>query len=700
MYKYPPPRYQAASLAAEAPGASDALAIDPAKGTEDKERNGTDIIRGFIFEEPPVKQSTLGELLPGKLKSTPRPPPSSLQELERLAASCSPYENVQACMKEQMIKALATRSDSIFVHSQDGKTYQEPFAVRGVPIERIEESSPYWQPSWSSLEELLLKEEVAQQKKAEYRAQAEALGVPKTDKKHKLRKEEKTASDDCSKYAKIREIFGNGNGKYHPNQLVAKKYMPPKGLCEKELLYKLALKISNLQELFQKKKLSMDPYDFYRWTICKNLKTDLHNALNNSHNGLTGLIRTMGDDGKHADPVFRTIVLYWASLTGNENKFGKNKKASTPRARSETRTRLGPCSAREPRSKLYEKQHPPSAYRGLGGRDLASLSSHNKMMQRRKRRNLAKEEAARPKVFEGVNAHRAEMGVALTNADQQKAANVSPGRFEVLRDISSRECNTQDVIGQFKQKLELSATFPPEAAHLTNPSTTGHHFFSIRLTTSNPTDCTELSPLPAMFMQRTVIAAARRAAIKPTVARTFTTSFVRREAAKGPSTPADQAAALSGESSKSIGSYKTFTQVKTEDDLFGPGAKAGTVPTDLEQSTGLERLEILGKMEGVDIFDMRPLDASRLGTMEDPIKVRSAGDEQYLGCTGYPADSHVVTWLGISKERPIERCPECGSVYKMDYVGPEDDHHGHHHGPEYPEPQTFADYIKPEYRYR
>ncbi len=89
-------------------------------------------------------------------------------------------------------------------------------------------------------------------------------------------------------------------------------------------------------------------------------------------------------------------------------------------------------------------------------------------------------------------------------------------------------------------------------------------------------------------------------------------------------------------------------EVKTEDDLLGPGAKAGSVPTDLEQSTGLERLEILGKMEGVDIFDMRPLDASRKGTMENPISVRSAGEEQYLGCTGYPADSHVVTWLGVS----------------------------------------------------
>ena len=57
-----------------------------------------------------------------------------------------------------------------------------------------------------------------------------------------------------------------------------------------------------------------------------------------------------------------------------------------------------------------------------------------------------------------------------------------------------------------------------------------------------------------------------------------------------------------------------LVEIKTEEDLIPPGAKPGTVPTDLEQSTGLERLEILGKMQGVDIFDMRPLDASRTGT--------------------------------------------------------------------------------------
>ena len=51
------------------------------------------------------------------------------------------------------------------------------------------------------------------------------------------------------------------------------------------------------------------------------------------------------------------------------------------------------------------------------------------------------------------------------------------------------------------------------------------------------------------------------------------------------------------------------------------GAQPGTIPTDLEQATGLERLEILGKMQGVDIFDMSPLDASRKGTY-NPVEWR------------------------------------------------------------------------------
>ncbi len=54
-------------------------------------------------------------------------------------------------------------------------------------------------------------------------------------------------------------------------------------------------------------------------------------------------------------------------------------------------------------------------------------------------------------------------------------------------------------------------------------------------------------------------------------------------------------------------------EIKSEQDLLPPGAEAGTIPTDLEQATGLERLEILGKMQGIDIFDMSPLPSDRVG---------------------------------------------------------------------------------------
>lgn len=62
-----------------------------------------------------------------------------------------------------------------------------------------------------------------------------------------------------------------------------------------------------------------------------------------------------------------------------------------------------------------------------------------------------------------------------------------------------------------------------------------------------------------------------------------------------------------------IGFLSRTTEIKTEDDLIPPGAKPGTIPTDYLQATGLERLELIGKMQGIDIFDMRPLDASRKG---------------------------------------------------------------------------------------
>ncbi|PGH07370.1 hypothetical protein AJ80_08011 [Polytolypa hystricis UAMH7299] len=189
-----------------------------------------------------------------------------------------------------------------------------------------------------------------------------------------------------------------------------------------------------------------------------------------------------------------------------------------------------------------------------------------------------------------------------------------------------------------------------------------------------------------MFARRTVFAVARRVPARALAKRTFSSSVVRCEVSKWDPKPGE-----------APGKYVALEDIKGPHDLLAPGGKPGTMPTDYEQATGLDRLEILGKMQGIDVFDLKPLDSSRLGTFEDPILVKSGGDEQYAGCTGSPADSHGVVWMTITKDRPFERCGECGSVVKMQYIGPET-HDDHHHG--YEEPKTFADFVKPEYWYK
>lgn len=70
---------------------------------------------------------------------------------------------------------------------------------------------------------------------------------------------------------------------------------------------------------------------------------------------------------------------------------------------------------------------------------------------------------------------------------------------------------------------------------------------------------------------------------------------------------------------------------------------------------------------------------------------------------GFKANS--LSLLQVTRERPIERCNECGNVVKLNYIGPEEDPHAHHdhghgHPPALEEPKTFADYVKPDYWYR
>ncbi|KAI9221143.1 cytochrome c oxidase [Blastocladiella britannica] len=109
--------------------------------------------------------------------------------------------------------------------------------------------------------------------------------------------------------------------------------------------------------------------------------------------------------------------------------------------------------------------------------------------------------------------------------------------------------------------------------------------------------------------------------------------------------------------------------------FVGPGGKPGSIPTDLEQSTGLRRFEYLSELEGKSAFDMKPLAMTHLGTPTNPIVVESIEEARLVGCTGFPVDSHDTLWLRVEKEKEhgVNRCPECGSCFQLKRV----------HAPEY-----------------
>ncbi|GES89507.1 cytochrome c oxidase subunit 5b [Rhizophagus clarus] len=83
--------------------------------------------------------------------------------------------------------------------------------------------------------------------------------------------------------------------------------------------------------------------------------------------------------------------------------------------------------------------------------------------------------------------------------------------------------------------------------------------------------------------------------------------------------------------------------------FFGPGAKPGTVADDIDQATGVERAELLSKLEGKDIYDLSPLKIVAMGTKKEPVMVKSVDPVRFVGCTGFPVDTHDTVWLVKTK---------------------------------------------------
>jgi hypothetical protein len=236
----------------------------------------------------------------------------------------------------------------------DGIVFTNPRALQGVPLERITEDSEYWENSWKSLDAYIAGEAHQEQEKKRYHEKEKALkGTDSKEKVARIKEKAKLHSDNVSKQRKIRVEFSQD---YHPNQVVSKEYLPAEGLCEQEIAYKLARKISDLRVLRNKGELAMDPFDFIRWRISKKiLEKDIWKRAA-THNPIRSIITKLGDDGpigsgkQYEDPLFRAAILRSAEHQGTVRKYGAKKgkegQASRDDASGNDSSRHGPIRTR------------------------------------------------------------------------------------------------------------------------------------------------------------------------------------------------------------------------------------------------------------------------------------------------------------------------------------------------------------------
>jgi len=92
-------------------------------------------------------------------------------------------------------------------------------------------------------------------------------------------------------------------------------------------------------------------------------------------------------------------------------------------------------------------------------------------------------------------------------------------------------------------------------------------------------------------------------------------------------------------------------------------AEVTTIPTDLEQSTGLERKELEAILKGnPDPFNLNVTRGSR-GTKESPTLVPSLYEERIIGCV-CEEESTSITWM-VLKKGQTQRCPKCGNCFHL-----------------------------------
>ncbi|KAJ4260494.1 hypothetical protein NW762_007235 [Fusarium torreyae] len=302
-------------------------------------------------------------------------------------------ENVQdqsdLVSSQALNRMLKQTHDMVYQTNPDGSKYTSPQCLNGTPTEKITENGAYWKTGWLSLEAFLAQEKHEEDAKREVR---ELLRIDPSNKAAAAAYKEH--SDNVSKHRRIRDIFGSKTA-YHPNQLVSKHHLPEEGLCYKELMYRLACKISDLRVLHEKHELAMDPWDFIRWRIVLKIQSFLTFSAQSGRDLVKRIIYNICDDSgpdgssrRYEDPLLRAAIIrsagYQNRLASFTTNYNKSKKTGRKGLGTHERTSSVHRSKTEPlKTTIYRSGPAPR-------------------VEKRERR------ASQPSVYQGVNAYIAQ----------------------------------------------------------------------------------------------------------------------------------------------------------------------------------------------------------------------------------------------------------------------------------------------------
>jgi hypothetical protein len=291
---------------------------------------------------------------------------------------------------EDLSKMLGRSWDTVYQTSPDGESYISPQCLNGTPVHKITEKGEYWKIGWNSLDAYLAQEKAEEELKADAR-QRYTLTLGSKTAKDAL----KLHTDNVSKHRRIRDIFGPDSS-YHPNQLVSKHQLPPEGLCQKELMYRMACKVADLRILHQKGELAMDPWDLFRWRVSLKLRSCMDFAAQSGRDYIRTIAYKLCEDSglhssskKYEDSLLRKAILRSADYQHRASSFGK---PGGPK-------KIGNGS------KVSRAKVEP----------LSSSSSIPAMVAARVEKRQKK--ASQPSTYQGVNAYRAQQ------ADKQLSRN-------------------------------------------------------------------------------------------------------------------------------------------------------------------------------------------------------------------------------------------------------------------------------------